>query len=43
MEKKETDMLVASGTIADSQEALVAHRLTKYYGSFKAVDDISFR
>jgi len=41
--KKETDFLVASGPEARSNEALIAHHLTKYYGSFKAVDDISFR
>lgn len=39
-EKRLVAQLVKEGRV--SSYALVAHELTKYYGSFKAVDDISF-
>ncbi|XP_022671830.1 retinal-specific ATP-binding cassette transporter-like isoform X5 [Varroa destructor] len=42
-ERYETERLVRLGVAAISTEALVAHGLTKDYGRFRAVDNISFR
>lgn len=42
-ERHETNEIVKQGSLATSGHALVAHGLTKMYGNFRAVDNISFR